>query len=85
MGLSEIGQLVKERTSSMGWTGGTVSNLDYGLNELSKRVANVSAEKVEMLAAAFLKETNLKPSECELVMEYTHDSKIIWYFRKRER
>lgn len=37
---------------------------------------------LEMLAAAFLKQTDLSPTECELVQE-RKGLETIWYFRKR--
>jgi hypothetical protein len=40
------------------------------------------AEHVEMYAAAFLKETNLKPSECELIVEQDHTG-FRYEFRKK--
>ena len=39
---------------------------------------------LDMLAAAFIKETNLDPRECELVEQSHADGKVTWFFRKRE-
>ncbi len=51
--------------------------------EMIDRVVSASAEYVEIMAAAYLKETNLPASEVELVQQMD-GYKIRWYFQKRE-
>jgi hypothetical protein len=40
--------------------------------------------RIEMLAVAFLKETGLDPSKCELVEQQHANGKVSWFFRERE-
>lgn len=48
------------------------------INEFRKNVA----EHLEMMAAAYLKATNIPPEECELVVETLPD-KMIYRFQRR--
>lgn len=50
------------------------------------RAARARTANLEMLAAAYLKETNIPASEAELVEQVVSDEKgtrMVWYFRKR--
>ena len=52
------------------------------LEELTRRIGVTTLDYLEKMAAAYLLETNLKPSEVELVMQF--DGRVYrWYFRKR--
>jgi len=60
----------------------------YSPPEVMKReLSERSAMYLEFMAAAFIKETGIPASECELVCEQLpsiNGFKIIWYFKKRE-
>ena len=52
---------------------------------IHKRIIEITPNYIEMMAAAFIKETGLKATECELVQEQDLDHfRIIWYFRRRD-
>lgn len=53
------------------------------LNKYMREAQEGRLQMLEQLAAAFIVETGLRPSECELV-EQTDGMKISWFFRKRE-
>ncbi len=53
------------------------------IEDLVEKVLRTRAAYIEMLAAAFLKETGLKASESMLVEEKA-GNQIRWYFKKRE-
>ena len=56
------------------------------IQEKLKRIVDETQDnldlRLELLAAAFLQETGLKPSECELVQDNRYPE-IVFYFRKR--
>lgn len=52
------------------------------LHQATKELSERTPLYIEMMAAAFLKETDLKASEVELVVTYGID-KITFYFQKR--
>lgn len=52
-----------------------------------RAMAEVTEEvkkNLSMLAAAYLKATNISPEECELVIEHGYD-KTVYYFQRRDR
>jgi hypothetical protein len=49
----------------------------------AEEIRNAFGQKSDALAQAFISETGLKPSECELVQQNSTD-KIVFYYRKRE-
>jgi hypothetical protein len=58
----------------------------YGMGTAEKiirRILNFRHSKMEVLCQAFISETGLKPSECELV-EQNKGNEIVWFIRKRE-
>lgn len=57
-------------------------NVDNPFEELAFKAGVTTAKYIEMMAAAYLQETGLKPSEVELVMQ-TQDMKTRWYFQRR--
>lgn len=67
---------------------GLIDNLDrqtLGLSPLQKHWDSLMFLKyahLEMMAAAFMKKTDLQPDECELVQEETTTG-TVFYFRKR--
>lgn len=63
-------------------TGITVS--EERLHNLVKRVSTATSEYIEMLAAAYLKETNIPAGDAELV-QVIDGYKIRWYFQKKQR
>ena len=48
-------------------------------------VTNVKSQKLELLAAAFLRATGLDPTEAELVEDSRTPGVVRYYFRKREK
>ncbi len=42
-------------------------------------------KKREQIVEAFIAETGLKPSECEMVEKRCLDNRIVWYIRKRKQ
>ena len=50
---------------------------------MARRVMENQAAHIEMMAAAYLKATDLPPDRVELVQE-NQGNKIIWYFRERQ-
>ena len=50
---------------------------------LRNAIGITTLDYLEKMAAAYLKETNLKPSEVELVMQVSGNV-YRWWFRKRE-
>jgi hypothetical protein len=64
------------------------TDMDRMMRNTMQEVMARSAIYLEFLAGAFLKETGLKASEAELIMETIEDPgsfsrKIKWYFQKR--
>ena len=55
----------------------------YKFEELSHTLGFTTLDYLEKMAAAYLKETNLKPSEVELVMQ-VKGNVWRWWFRRRE-
>lgn len=49
-----------------------------------RRVLKSRSTQIETLAAAFLAETGLCPSEARLIEQRHEDGKISWWFEKRE-
>lgn len=52
------------------------------MSHYAERAGKIRAEQIEMLAAAFIKLTNLPPDQCELV-EAWEGTKLTWHFRQR--
>jgi len=52
------------------------------IHEASKRFMDTVWDHLEMFAAAYLKETNILPSECELVVQFGID-KITYHFQRK--
>ena len=57
-----------------------MTDLDEKLNALIRHIA----EYKEFYLKAFIAETGLKPSECELVTDYSIPNGHVFYVRKRE-
>lgn len=53
------------------------------IENIIEKAGKTRESMIEMLAAAFIKETGLNPSEAVLVQEMA-GNKIIWYFKKRK-
>ena len=65
---------------------GFIADLEAAQAELKEDIGLFSKafhEHLEMMAAAFLKETNIPASECELVIQHTPTG-ARYYYRKRE-
>lgn len=56
---------------------------EYQFEELRNTLGITTLDYLEKMAAAYLKETSLKPSEVELVMQVSGNV-WRWWFRKRE-
>lgn len=56
---------------------------DPVIANLSRQIAQAQADRIEMLAAAFLQATGLKPEECEVVTQF-HPDHVSVFVRKRE-
>lgn len=56
---------------------------DNLFEELTRKIGFTTSQYIEMMAAAYLKETDLKPSEVELVMQ-VKGNVWSWSFRRRE-
>ena len=57
---------------------------DDPIYDLARRIMKMQMERLEMLAAAFLKETSLPASEVELVQHPAGLTERIFFFRQRQ-
>lgn len=57
-------------------------NISNRVEKIKRQVTDKYWEMSDKLAKAFISETGLKPSECELVQQIK-DNAIIFYYRKR--
>jgi hypothetical protein len=60
------------------------SDISSKIQETVNQVVNNRASIKEDFAKAYLAETGLSPSECELCEQH-HSDKVTWWFRKREQ